>query len=91
MADEQHRAVDPADLAPDALGVVGEGGEGEFHGVQIVVSAGAELDDGLAPMGGAAPESVDQDHGGLVGHSASSPRKGRPVTGPRPVRSHIHV
>ena len=68
VADEQDRSVGLADHLLGAGGVVGERRQGVLHGVERVVAAAVQLDDDLRPVGGTAPETVDEDDVRLVVH-----------------------
>lgn len=73
VPDEEHVAVDLRDHLARARGVVGEGGEGQLDGVLAGVAAAVEVEDDAGPVGGVAPEAVDEDDGGFAHFVDRSP------------------
>ncbi|MNT25178.1 hypothetical protein D3C72_1606850 [compost metagenome] len=67
------------------LGVVGQRGQRHVDGVQRAVASPRQFGDDLAPVGGAAPEAVDEDDGGGLGHGWGSPLERQPerLCGPK--------
>ncbi|MNE54208.1 hypothetical protein D3C80_1489720 [compost metagenome] len=59
-----------------SFGVVGQRGQRHVDGVQRGVAPPRQFGDHLAPVGGAAPEAVDEDDGGRLGHGRAFPSAG---------------
>jgi hypothetical protein len=69
---QQDRSVDLLDHLLGTAGVLGQRGERVFHRVQGPVVATMQLDDHLAPMGGAAPKTVYENDSRLTHENTPS-------------------
>ena len=72
MADQNHGPVDLLDHLAGALGIIGQRGQRIFDRVNVVIAALVQLLDDPGPMGGAAPEAVDEYDCGSLRHISSS-------------------
>ncbi|MNT35712.1 hypothetical protein D3C72_1717480 [compost metagenome] len=69
MSYQQYRAIDLRHHLARALGVVGQRRQRQFDGTDGRVAVAPQFGNDAAPVGGAAPETVDEDDGGLLAHA----------------------
>ena len=72
VAHEHHRAIDLRNHLACSSRIIGKGGQWVFHCADVRVTTPAQFEYHLGPMGGTAPETVNQNDGGLVRHRGLS-------------------
>ncbi|MNC54685.1 hypothetical protein D3C75_1041760 [compost metagenome] len=68
VTNQQDLAGNRRDHFACAFGIIGQRGQGHFHCMQVAVTQARQFKNDFAPVGGAAPEAVDQDNARFFAH-----------------------